>query len=224
MGFRPDRLELLATHLLSFAFMKEEKARIQHLGARPEGLSEAVFVHPFALVESSQIGAGTRVWAFSHVLSGAVVGRDCNVCEGAFIEGGACVGSGVTIKNGISIWDGVTIEDDVFLGPRMIFTNHPAPRAFVKEGKARFKPTLVKRGCTIGAGAIILCGVTLGEYSMIGAGAVVTRDVPAGAQVQGSPARISGWVCKCLKTKKPSGFRGVIECEWCADLKEVGLL
>jgi UDP-2-acetamido-3-amino-2,3-dideoxy-glucuronate N-acetyltransferase len=156
-----------------------------------------VFVHPKGLCESDQVGEGTRVWAFAHVLPGAVVGAGCNVCDHAFIEGGARVGDRVTIKNAVLVWDGVTVEDEVFLGPNMVFTNDLWPRAAVKKGPGEFVPTLVRRGATIGANATIVCGTTIGPHAFVAAGAVVTRDVPAHALVAGNPARPRGWVCTC---------------------------
>ena len=168
-------------------------------------LDATVSVHPTAVCESESIGEGTCVWAFAHVMKGAVIGRDCNICDHAFVEGGARLGDGVTVKNQVMIWEGVTIEDYVFLGPGMIFTNDHYPRsprmAAVAEhyriNKNWLLPTIVRRGATIGAGAIILCGVTIGQYAIIGAGAVVTRDVPAHRLVVGNPARIAGRACIC---------------------------
>lgn len=158
---------------------------------------ESVFVHPAGLCESDEVGARTRVWAFAHVAKGARVGADCNVGSCAFVESGAVVGNGVTIKNGVQIWDKVTIEDDCFLGPNATFTNVPIPRSAVKISPDDFVPTLVRRGATVGANATVVCGVTVGEQAFIGAGAVVTQDVPAHALVVGSPARRIGWACTC---------------------------
>ena len=156
-----------------------------------------VFVHPMGLCESTDVGAGTRVWAFAHVLPGAVVGANCNIGDHAFIEGGARIGSGVTVKNAVLVWDGVTIGDDVFLGPNMVFTNDDRPRAFAAIDRSSFTPTNVRRGATIGANATIVCGVTIGEYAFVAAGSVVTRDVAAHELVAGNPARSLGWVCQC---------------------------
>lgn len=157
----------------------------------------SVFVHPHGLCESDTIGARTRVWAFAHVLAGAVIGADCNICDHAFVEGGAVLGNNVTVKNAVLVWDGVTVEDDVFLGPNMIFTNDFRPRAHVKKGRDQLVPTTVRRGATIGANATIVCGITIGEYAFIGAGAVVVRDVAPHALVAGNPAERKGWVCEC---------------------------
>jgi acetyltransferase-like isoleucine patch superfamily enzyme len=156
-----------------------------------------VFVHANALCESEQVGAGTRVWAFAHVMKGAVVGAGCNIGDHAFIETGARVGDRVTVKNGVQIYDKVVIEDDVFLGPNMIFTNDLVPRVAFKNPPERFLPTRVRRGASIGANATIVCGNVIGEGALVGAGSVVTRDVPAYALVVGNPARRVGWVCAC---------------------------
>jgi UDP-2-acetamido-3-amino-2,3-dideoxy-glucuronate N-acetyltransferase len=156
-----------------------------------------VFVHPRGLCESDRVGPGTRIWAFAHVLAGARIGRDCNVCDHAFVEGGAVVGDRVTIKNAVLVWDLVTVGDDVFLGPNVVFTNDHAPRAEIKKGRDALAATVVHAGATIGAGATIVCGTTLGGYCFVAAGAVVTRDVAAHALVAGNPARAAGWVCAC---------------------------
>src|SRR5205807_8825030 len=137
----------------------------------------SVFVHEKGLCESDDVGARTRVWAFAHVMRGATVGADCNIGDHAFIESGARIGNRVTVKNAVLIWDGVTIEDEVFLGPNMVFTNVMAPRAAVKRPRTDFMKTWVRRGSSIGANATILCGITIGENALIGAGATVVRDV-----------------------------------------------
>jgi len=160
-------------------------------------LDPSVFVHPNALCESDDVGPRTRVWAFAHVMLGAVVGEDCNVCDHAFIEGGARIGDRVTVKNNVLLWDKVTVEDDVFLGPNVVFTNDLEPRVAFKKSPEEFTPTWVRRGASIGANATIVCGVTIGEQSMVGAGSVVTHDVPRHALVLGTPARQNGWVCVC---------------------------
>jgi acetyltransferase-like isoleucine patch superfamily enzyme len=160
---------------------------------------EGVFVHPNGLCESDAVGAGTRVWAFAHVLPGAVVGADCNVGDHAFIEGGARLGDRVTVKNAVLVWDKVTVDDDVFLGPNVVFTNDLRPRSFGSKDPATFLETRVLRGATVGANATIVCGVTIGDHAFVAAGAVVHRDVPAHALVAGNPARIVGWVCRCAQ-------------------------
>ena len=151
-----------------------------------------IFAHPESRVESSDIGARTRVWAFAHILKGARIGSDCNVCDHTFIEGGAVVGDRVTLKCGVQLWDGVTLEDDVFVGPNATFTNDPFPRS--RRKPPQFSRTVVRRGASIGANATILPGIIIGTGAMVGAGAVVTRDVPAGAIVVGNPAAVSGYV------------------------------
>jgi acetyltransferase-like isoleucine patch superfamily enzyme len=156
-----------------------------------------VFVHPAGLCESDDVGPRTRVWAFAHVLAGAVIGADCNVCDHAFVEGGARIGDRVTVKNAVLVWDGVTVEDEVFLGPNVVFKNDLVPRAHLKKRRDELLPTVVRRGATIGAGATVVCGTEIGEHAFIAAGAVVTRDVPAHALVAGNPAMIKGWVCRC---------------------------
>lgn len=168
------------------------------------------FVHEKGICDSKQVGEGTRIWAFSHVLPGAKIGKNCNLGEQVFVENEAVIGNGCTIKNGVQIWDKVTLEDDVFVGPNATFTNDLRPRAFRKIGSDQFHPTLVKKGATIGANATIVCGVTIGEYAMVGAGAVVTRDVPPHALVLGNPAEVKASLCYCGETTKQGRY-----CEAC---------
>lgn len=152
--------------------------------------------HPNALVEpGARLGARTRVWAFAHVLPGAVVGDDCNLCDHTFVEGKVTLGDRVTVKCGVFLWDGVTVEDDVFIGPGAVFTNDLRPRS--RHYPAEYGRTLLRQGCSVGAGAILLPGITVGRWAMIGAGSVVTRNVPDFALVRGNPARFVGWVCQC---------------------------
>jgi len=150
-----------------------------------------VFVHEQGLCESSEVGDGTRIWAFAHVLEGARVGGDCNICDGVFVEGGAVVGDRVTVKCGVQLWDGVVLEDDVFVGPNATFTNDPLPRS--RQWLDESPRTLVRKGASIGANATILPGLEIGTGAMVGAGAVVTRSVPPHAVVVGNPARIQGY-------------------------------
>jgi acetyltransferase-like isoleucine patch superfamily enzyme len=157
----------------------------------------SVFVHERGLCESTDVGPGTRIWAFAHVMKGARIGAHCNIGDHAFVETGAVLGDRVTVKNAVLIWDGVTVEDEVFLGPNMVFTNVLNPRVAFKKSRDQFLKTLVRRGAAIGANATIVCGVTIGEQAFIGAGAVVTKDVAAHALVVGTPARQVGWACTC---------------------------
>src|SRR5689334_10376370 len=150
------------------------------------------FIHPNALCESTHIGAGTRIWAFAHVLPQAKIGSECNLCDHVFVENDVVIGDRVTIKSGVQIWDGVRLEDDVFVGPNATFTNDRFPRS--KEKPATFEPTVVSRHASVGANATILPGVTIGRDAMVAAGAVVTRSVPPAAIVAGNPARIVGYV------------------------------
>ncbi len=163
-------------------------------------LDPSVFVHERALCETTDVGPRTRIWAFAHVMPGARIGADCNLGDHSFIESGAVVGDRVTIKNGVAVWDKVTLADEVFVGPNAVFTNDPTPRAAFRKPPERFLATVVGRGTSIGANATIVCGVTLGEHALIGAGAVVARDVPAHGLVVGNPGRRIGWVCACGET------------------------
>jgi UDP-2-acetamido-3-amino-2,3-dideoxy-glucuronate N-acetyltransferase len=163
-----------------------------------------VFIHPSAIVETDLIGRGTRIWAFSHVMKNASIGVECNIGDHSFIESGAIIGNYVTIKNGNMIWEGVTLEDGVFVGPHVFFTNDLYPRSQrlpeakrQYQGRAWLLPTIVRRGASLGAGAILLAGLTVGEFAMVGAGSVVTADVPSYAMIIGNPARKAGWACQC---------------------------
>lgn len=151
------------------------------------------YSHPTSIVEDgARIGAGTRLWAFVHVLPGANIGDDCNVCDGVFIENDVVVGNRVTIKCGVQLWDGIYLEDDVFIGPNVTFTNDPFPRS--KHYLTQYSKTLVHKGASIGANATILPGIEIGSNSVVGAGSVITRNVPQNAIVFGNPARIKGYV------------------------------
>lgn len=178
------------------------------------GSLPGVFIHPRSIVESREVGEGTRVWANAHILNGAKVGRECNVCDCVFIEGGAVVGDRVTLKNGVQLWDKVTIEDEVFLGPNATFTNDLRPRAALRKAPEAFHPTRIKTGATIGANATIVCGITIGRYGFVGAGAVVRTDVKDHALVVGCPARQVGWACSCGETL-PALTGGETRCEAC---------
>lgn len=164
---------------------------------------DRVFVHPRGLCESADVGAGTRIWAFAHVMAGARVGRDCNVGECAFIESGAWIGDRVTVKNAVLVWDRVSVGDDVFLGPGVVFTNDRNPRAEIKKSGAALDATVVRAGATVGANVTIVAGTTLGAGCFVAAGSVVTRDVGAYALVMGNPARRVGWSCRCGERMGP---------------------
>lgn len=156
----------------------------------------AVFIHPTAIVdEGAVIGDGTRVWHWVHIAAGARIGCGCSFGQGVYV-GNVVIGNGVKVQNHVSIFDGVTLEDEVFCGPSMVFTNVINPRSHIPR-RHEFRPTLVRRGATIGANATVLCGVEIGPYAFVGAGAVVTRDIPAHALVVGVPARRVGWMCVC---------------------------
>jgi UDP-2-acetamido-3-amino-2,3-dideoxy-glucuronate N-acetyltransferase len=156
----------------------------------------AYFAHPTAIVDpGAQVGDGTRIWHFCHISPGARLGRDCVLGQNVYV-GNVSVGNRVKIQNNVSLYDGVELEDGVFCGPSCVFTNVINPRAEI-ERKQEFRPTRVRRGVTIGANATVLCGITLGEYAFVGAGAVVTRDVVPYAMVIGTPARRAGWMCAC---------------------------
>jgi len=150
------------------------------------------YCHPQALVETATIGAGTRIWAFVHILQGAIIGQNCNICDHCFIENQVSIGDNVTIKCGVYLWNGITLKDNVFVGPNVVFTNDVKPRS----GNVDYSmlPTVIQQGASLGANSTILAGITIGEYALTGIGSVVTRDVPAYALVYGNPARQHGWV------------------------------
>ncbi len=172
-------------------------------------------VHPTAIVdEGALIGDGTRVWHWVHVCAGAVIGRNCSLGQGVYVGPRVRIGNGVRIQNHVSVFEGVTLEDDVFCGPSMVFTNVVNPRSHVPR-KDEYRPTLVRRGASIGANATIVCGTTIGRHAFIGAGAVVTRDVPDHALMVGVPARRTGWMCRC-GVRLPPG-EGVLACPSCGE-------
>ncbi|MEN6461526.1 MAG: acyltransferase [Syntrophomonas sp.] len=155
------------------------------------------FVHESSYIdEGAEIGHSTKIWHFCHVMSGSKIGPKCNIGQNVVVSPGVTLGSGVKVQNNISIYTGVVCEDDVFLGPSMVFTNVINPRAFI-ERKSEYKKTLIKKGASIGANATIVCGITIGRYAFIGAGTVVSKDVPDYALIYGNPARVKGWVCRC---------------------------
>lgn len=162
------------------------------------------FVHPTSIIEKNvKIGKGTKIWLFSHVLPNSVIGENCNIGQNVMIGPDVKIGNRCKIQNNVSVYPGVTLEDEVFCGPSCVFTNVINPRAFI-ERKNEFRPTLVKKGASIGANATIVCGHIIGKYALIGAGAVVTKDVPDYALMVGVPAKQIGWVCRCGTTLKKS--------------------
>ncbi len=172
------------------------------------------FVHESSYVdEGTQIGEGTQIWHFCHIMGGAVIGRQCRIGQNVFVAKSVQIGNNVKIQNNVSIYTGVTLEDDVFCGPSMVFTNIVNPRCeFPQNREEQYVKTLVRRGASIGANATIVCGVTLGRFAFVGAGAVVTKDVPDFALVYGNPARQQGWMCRCGKRLEMSGEMGSCPC------------
>jgi UDP-2-acetamido-3-amino-2,3-dideoxy-glucuronate N-acetyltransferase len=153
------------------------------------------FKHPNAIIESSDIGDGTRIWAFTHILPGAKIGENCNINDHTFIENDVILGNNVTIKSGVYIWDGVRLADNVFIGPNVTFTNDLKPRS--KQYPEEFKQTIIDDWASIGANATIIAGNTIGKYAMIGAGSVVTKNIPNNTLWYGNPAKMKGYVCNC---------------------------
>ncbi len=184
--------------------------------------SQEYFTHPKALVdEGAKIGKGTRIWAMAHVMGGAEIGENCNICDYVFVESGVKLGSHVTVKNGVQIWEGVEVANGVFLGPNCVFTNDMFPRALLKRPKEEWLlSTSLLEGCSIGANATIICGHTVGRYAFVTAGAVVTRDVPDYAMVKGNPARFYSWICRCGKKLEFNG--NLCECPKCGLKYEKG--
>ena len=155
-------------------------------------------IHESSYIDDGvSIGAGTRIWHFCHIQSGAVIGENCSLGQNVNIGNNVHIGSGCKLQNNVSLYEGVTLEDDVFCGPSCVFTNDLTPRSKYPKGRAGYLPTLVKRGASIGANATVVCGHTIGEWALIGAGAVVSRDVPGHALMLGIPAKQAGWVCEC---------------------------
>ena len=177
------------------------------------------FLHPTSIVdEGAEIGTGTRIWHFCHVSAPCRIGPDCNLGQNVFVAKNVKMGRNVKVQNNVSIYEGVVLEDDVFCGPSMVFTNVFNPRSFVSR-KNEYLTTLVRRGATIGANATIVCGITVGRYALVGAGAVVTRDVPDYGIAYGNPARLHGWACRCGEKLEFSGVRG--ECGRCGSIYEL---
>lgn len=166
---------------------------------REQPAANDYYVHPSSYIDDgAEIGRGTKIWHFSHIMPGAILGLNCNLGQNVFVGRDVKIGSNVKIQNNVSVYEGVTLEDDVFCGPSCVFTNVKTPRsAYPRNKPGDYTTTLVKKGATIGANATIICGITIGEYALIGAGAVVTKDVLPNAVMTGSPARQTGWVCRC---------------------------
>jgi UDP-2-acetamido-3-amino-2,3-dideoxy-glucuronate N-acetyltransferase len=160
-------------------------------------MEKSYFVHPSSFVdEPCEIGAGTKIWHFSHVMKNSRIGQNCNIGQNVVISPEVIIGNNVKIQNNVSVYTGCILEDDVFCGPSMVFTNVINPRSHVSR-RDEYKTTLVKRGSSLGANSTVVCGTTIGRYAFVGAGAVVTRDVPDYALVYGNPARLHGWMCAC---------------------------
>ena len=183
---------------------------------------EGVYIHDRAIVETDCIGQGTRIWAFAHILKGAQVGKNCNICDHTFIEGNVVIGNNVTIKSGVYLWDGLRIEDNVFIGPNATFTNDIRPRS--KAYPAEFIKTHIRKGASIGANATILCGITLGQWAMVGAGSVVTKDVPDYVLVYGVPAKLQGYTCECCQNLAFKNSLAECVCGKAYQLKKSGLV
>lgn len=176
------------------------------------------YIHPSAIVETKKIGKGTTIWAFVHVLQHATIGGNVNICDHCFIENNVKIGDNVTIKCGVFLWDGITLEDNVFIGPSATFTNDLLPRSKNKDYKQ--EKTLVRVGASIGANATILAGITIGQYALIGAGAVVTKDVPDFALVYGNPGKVNGYVCVCGKKMDVSKKECICSCGKTYDIQD----
>jgi len=156
------------------------------------------FVHPSSFIDDDvQIGEGTKIWHFCHIMSGARIGKNCKIGQNVFVDRHVKIGNNVKIQNNVSVYRGVTLEDNVFCGPSMVFTNVFNPRSAYPRDISEYRKTLVRKGATVGANATIVCGVTLGKHVFIGAGTVITEDVPDYALVYGNPATVKGWMCEC---------------------------
>ena len=177
---------------------------------QPKHNLDNIFIHKKAIVECSEIGENTRIWAFAHILSDAKIGKNCNINDHTFIEGDVIIEDNVTIKCGVYLWDGIRIENDVFIGPNVTFTNDVRPRSKIYPEK--FMVTYIKEGASIGANTTIICGNIIGKWAMVGAGSVITKDVPDFSLVYGNPAKIKGYVCKCSKDLIFENLKANCEC------------
>jgi len=188
---------------------------VQPCDPQPGQIQRAYFAHESAYVdEPCSIGEGTKIWHFCHIMKGATIGRHCSIGQNVVVASTAVIGDSVKIQNNVSLYDGVVLEDHVFCGPSMVFTNVNNPRSEIVR-KSEYRPTLVKRGATLGANCTVVCGHTIGEYAFVAAGAVVTRDVPAYALVAGVPARRIGWMCRCAAERLAFNAAGIARCSRC---------
>ena len=174
-----------------------------------------IFIHPNAIIDTDHIGQATRIWAYVHVLSGAIIGTNCNICDFVFIENDVILGNNVTVKSGVQLWDGIVIEDDVFIGPNVTFVNDIYPRS--KQYLEKFPRTVLRRGSSIGANSVLLAGIEVGKYAMIGAGAVVTKNVGNYQMFVGNPAKPKGLVCRCGTPVEPGSIQNLSYICSCGD-------
>jgi len=189
-----------------------EQGRVVGLAGEGVGGNLPYFAHPSAYVdEGARVGAGTRVWHFSHVMKGAVIGERCILGQNVNVDGGVVIGNNVKIQNNVSIYTGAILEDDVFLGPSCVLTNVTNPRSQINR-RALYEKTVFKRGCTVGANSTIVCGTTIGRYAFVAAGSVVTKDVPDYALVMGNPARQRGWMSRHGQRLPKADRKGVMAC------------
>ena len=189
---------------------------------KSERNEKSYFAHPTAIVESHDIGEGSKIWHFVHIREKAKIGKNCNIGKGVYIDTEVEIGDNVKIQNFVNVYRGVKIEEDVFIGPSVTFTNDLLPRAFRWEDELIVE-TLVRKGASIGANSTIICGIEIGEYAMIGAGSVVTKSVPGFGLVYGNPARLRGYVCYCgRKLTSDPNARGEFECSYCGKKVKIG--
>lgn len=181
-------------------------------------MEDKIFIHHSALVDTKQIGNGSKIWAFVHILENVKIGKNVNICDHCFIENGVSIGDDVTIKCGVWLWDGVLVGNNVFIGPNVTFTNDLYPRS--KNKNYKNKKTILNDGCSIGANSTLIAGVTVGKYAMIGAGSVVTKDVADFELVYGNPAKQNGYICKCGEKLDFNGDLSVCNCGLKYSLKD----